>query len=63
VGAVSASFAGGGTHVAVALAINAEALVALEEAGCHDPDILAHCREPGPHVCGSWAVDLLLVKE
>jgi hypothetical protein len=28
---VSAGFAGGGTHVAVALAINAEAPVALEE--------------------------------
>jgi hypothetical protein len=30
-GAASASFAGGGPHVAVALTINAEALVALEE--------------------------------
>jgi hypothetical protein len=36
---------------------------ALEEAGCHDPDILAHCREPGQHVRGCWVVDLILGKE
>ena len=36
---------------------------ALEEAGCQDADILGHCRHPGPHVRGCWAVDLLLVKE
>jgi hypothetical protein len=36
---------------------------ALEEAGCHDADILAHCRGPGPHVRGCWVVDLLLGKE
>jgi hypothetical protein len=36
---------------------------ALEEAGCHDPDILAHRRGPGPHVRGCWVVDLLLGKE
>jgi hypothetical protein len=36
---------------------------ALEEAGCHDLDILAHCRQPGEHVRGCWAVDLLLGKE
>ena len=35
---------------------------ALEEAGCHDADILTHCREPGPHFRGCWAVDLLLGK-
>jgi hypothetical protein len=33
---------------------------ALEEAGCIDPGILAHCRGPGPHVRGCWPVDLLL---
>ena len=33
---------------------------ALEEAGCHDTEILAHCRQPGPHVRGCWAVDLVL---
>jgi hypothetical protein len=32
---------------------------ALEEAGCHDADILAHCRQPGQHVRGCWVVDLL----
>jgi hypothetical protein len=36
---------------------------ALEEAGCTDADILSHCRGPGPHVRGCWAVDLLLGKE
>jgi hypothetical protein len=35
---------------------------ALEEAGCTDPDLLGHLRGPGPHVRGSWAVDLLLGK-
>jgi hypothetical protein len=32
---------------------------ALEDAGCHDADILGHCRHPGPHVRGCWVVDLL----
>jgi hypothetical protein len=32
---------------------------ALEEAGCHNADILGHCRQPGPHVRGCWIVDLL----
>jgi hypothetical protein len=36
---------------------------ALEDAGCSDRDILDHCRGPGPHVRGCWAVDLLLGKE
>jgi hypothetical protein len=36
---------------------------ALEEAGCTDADILAHCRSVGPHVRGCWVVDLLLLKE
>jgi hypothetical protein len=36
---------------------------ALEEAGCDNTDILAHCREPGEHVRGCWVVDLLLGKE
>jgi hypothetical protein len=35
---------------------------ALEDAGCHNSDLLAHCRGPGPHVLGCWAVDLLLGK-
>jgi hypothetical protein len=33
---------------------------ALEEAGCTDADLLAHCRGLGPHARGCWAVDLLL---
>jgi hypothetical protein len=36
---------------------------ALEEAGCQDTNILAHCRHPGPHVRGCWVVDSLLGKE
>lgn len=32
----------------------------LERAGCTDTDILDHCRQPGPHVRGCWAIDLLL---
>jgi hypothetical protein len=36
---------------------------ALEEAGCTNAETLAHCREPGPHVRGCWAVDHLMGKE
>jgi len=36
---------------------------ALEEAGCNNADILAHCRQPGEHFRGCWVVDLLLGKE
>jgi hypothetical protein len=36
---------------------------ALKEAGCREPVILNHCRGPGPHVRGCWAVDLILGKE
>jgi hypothetical protein len=32
---------------------------ALEEAGCADGAILAHCRSGGEHVRGCWVVDLL----
>jgi hypothetical protein len=35
---------------------------ALEEAGCTDAEVLAHCRGPGPHVRGCWALDLVLDK-
>jgi hypothetical protein len=36
---------------------------ALEEAGCADADILAHCRGGGDHVRGCWVLDLLLGKQ
>lgn len=36
---------------------------ALEEAGCDNAEILAHCRQPGEHVRGCWVVDLVLGKE
>jgi hypothetical protein len=35
---------------------------ALEDAGCTNLDILAHCRDGGLHVRGCWVVDLLLGK-
>ncbi|MBM3982635.1 MAG: hypothetical protein FJ304_20660 [Planctomycetes bacterium] len=33
---------------------------ALEEAGCDDAEILDHCRAPGEHVRGCWAVEMFL---
>jgi hypothetical protein len=35
---------------------------ALEEAGCSSGEIFGHCRGPGPHVRGCWALDLVLGK-
>src|SRR4051812_38842799 len=35
---------------------------ALEDAGCTNADLLAHCRGGGEHVRGCWVVDLLLGK-
>jgi hypothetical protein len=35
---------------------------ALEEAGCADEPVLAHCRGPGRHYRGCWLVDGLLEK-
>jgi hypothetical protein len=32
---------------------------ALEDAGCVDTNLLAHCRQSDGHVPGCWAVDLL----
>jgi hypothetical protein len=32
---------------------------ALEDAGCTDEQMLAHLREPGPHVRGCWVLDLV----
>jgi hypothetical protein len=32
---------------------------ALEEAGCADPAILAHCRQEAEHIRGCWVVDVL----
>ena len=36
---------------------------ALEEAGCHDADLLGHLRGPGPHVRGCWVLDLIAGRE
>jgi carbon storage regulator CsrA len=35
---------------------------ALEEAGCTDPRIVSHCRQPGEHARSCWVLDLLLRK-
>jgi hypothetical protein len=35
----------------------------LEMAGCNNPDLLNHCRQPGIHVRGCWVVDRILDKE
>jgi hypothetical protein len=32
---------------------------ALEDAGCADDDVLAHCRQTSSHVRGCWVVELL----
>src|SRR5262245_20493576 len=42
------------------LALLADALL---DAGCDSEEILAHLRDPGPHVRGCWAVDLVLAKQ
>jgi hypothetical protein len=34
---------------------------ALQDAGCEQPDLLAHCRDASnPHVRGCWVIDLVL---
>jgi hypothetical protein len=35
---------------------------ALQNASCENEDILNHCRQPGEHVRGCWALDLVLGK-
>ncbi len=36
---------------------------ALEDAGCTNLDLLDHCRQPGEHLRGCWALDALLGRE
>jgi len=36
---------------------------ALDQAGCTNTDILAHCRQAGEHVRGCWVLDLILGKQ
>jgi hypothetical protein len=43
----------------VALPVLAEL---LRGAGCEDPSLIRHCREPGEHIRGCWVVDLVLGK-
>jgi hypothetical protein len=35
---------------------------ALQDASCDSEDVLAHCRNSGPHARGCWVVDLVLGK-
>ncbi|MDY3554231.1 hypothetical protein R5W24_003350 [Gemmata sp. JC717] len=35
---------------------------ALQDAGCDNPEVLDHCRGPGPHVRGCHVLDLILGK-
>ncbi len=35
----------------------------LEDAGCREPQVVAHCRGPGPHARGCFAVDRILCRE
>jgi hypothetical protein len=48
-----------GTLDSARLAVLADALL---DAGCEDEALIQHCREPGTHVRGCWAVDHLLGK-
>ncbi|MDY3562871.1 hypothetical protein R5W23_004352 [Gemmata sp. JC673] len=37
---------------------------AMQDVGCNNDDVLAHCRDPQQvHVRGCWVVDLVLGKE
>ena len=49
-------------HITIAMTPCPVLADALEDAGCTNADLLAHCRGPGPHVRGCWAVDLILGK-
>jgi hypothetical protein len=31
-------------------------------AGCDNEELLAHCRDEGPHARGCWAIDMILRK-
>ena len=33
---------------------------ALQDAGCHDDDVLSHCTAGGVHVRGCWVIDGVL---
>ncbi len=35
---------------------------ALQDAGCYNEDIIAHCQQPAEHVRGCWVVDLVVGK-
>jgi hypothetical protein len=49
-----------GTLDTARLAILADALL---DAGCEDEALIQHCREPGVHVRGCWALDIILGKQ
>jgi hypothetical protein len=43
--------------------IDSDILAHCRQAGCKNDDILQHCRQPSEHVRGCWVVDLILGKE
>jgi hypothetical protein len=45
-----------GTLDAGRLGVLADALL---DAGCDDEEMVRHLREPGPHVRGCWAVNVI----
>jgi hypothetical protein len=49
-----------GTLDTTRLAVLADCLL---DAGCDDEKLIGHCREPGIHVRGCWAVDAILRKQ
>jgi hypothetical protein len=49
-----------GTLDAGRLGVLADAML---DAGCEDEELVRHCREPGPHVRGCWAVDAIIGRE
>jgi hypothetical protein len=61
---------GGGTALGIARSIYEERRFddlpvladALEDAGCSDEAVLAHCRDSAGHARGCWVVDLILGK-
>jgi hypothetical protein len=42
------------------LAVLADALL---DAGCESEELIQHCRQPGPHYRGCWALDRVLGRE
>ena len=48
-----------GIHLGRSFVLMAVLGVALQDAGCDDADVLAHCYDPAPHTAGCWLLDAL----